>query len=809
MPALVIALAVAGIGAFATLLTMFVQSRTLQPQTVLHRARIEMAARRFELARRLAMSAPIDTHATPQLEAERQWLLGEIQFSQAESLSDPRVRRKTYERSVRHLELSVQLGLPPRLVADGQARLGLALYHAGRYAEAADQLELALKQQPARAREFWYPLAESQLRSGSAPSRALDSIDRLLDASDLSPSRRIDARLLRAEALAGNEQWAESEAELEQLATMEAAREPALLKGFQLRLEQIRRMLREPSDQADEATARGALRELIEQLNRQARQIPSQGEGPIRYLLGDALRLAGRNQESLMMLATVRQNRRGSGEAIAANLVELELYVGQGQLDEALETAGIIIREVGDVDGFDPTWITMDQFRQRLVDAIRQWQQARRFEQAIQLVRALPPLLPVVDALRLEGELYRDWAQALDDPPPDMPPGEMPPQRAEARSRYRSAGDALAAAAELKFESQQYSELLWSSIEAYQLGRAYERSLQLLEQYLHYEHRELRPRGLLAKGNALLAIAKPAAALTPLQDLVVDFPRDPLRFDARVTAALAQGELGEFTQASQLLEDNLYDPGLGPASPHWRQSLMLLGDMQYRQAYRRHLEVLEPRTSLQSAEEIRAALAANQPILESAIERLAEAVQRDAGKRSIRRAMYLCAQARRLAAQWPALQAAAPATLDVARRQLNQQKSELLEAALQDFQRLRIELNDLQENATLAEWERAILRNSYLAEADSLFDLARYEEAADAYRAATHRFLGEPLALEAMTQEARCYRELGRNDDAQRVLKQAEQILNAIAAERDVRFNQLTRYDRAGWDRLLSWMAAH
>jgi hypothetical protein len=453
--------------------------------------------------------------------------------------------------------------------------------------------------------------------------------------------------------------------------------------------------------------------------------------------------------------------------------------------------------------------MTLEQFQRRLIDAVRQWQQAGRYEQAIALVRALPPLIPLVDALRMEGETFRDWAKSLDDPTADGPPGEEPPMAAAARDRYRHAGDAWAAAAQLRFEQQEYSELLWSSIEAYQLGRAYERSLRLLNDYLQYEFRELRPRGLLAKGRALLATDRPSDALAPLEDLVIDFPRDPLRFDARVVSALAQGELGQYTAASQSLEENLHDPGLAPSSPHWRDSLLLLGDIHYRQAFQRQLEILEPRAPDRTGEEIRAALAENQPVLLAAIDQLDEARQRDPEKRSIRRAAYLCGQSRRLAAQWPALQSVAPETLDGARRQLNQQRASFLEAALLDFQQLRVELNDLAEQTPLADWEQSILRNSYLAEADTLFDLGRYQEAAEAYRGATHRFLGEPLALEAMAQEARCYRELRRPDEARRVVKQAQQILDAIPADRETQFLGVTRYDRAGWNRLLALLARY
>ena len=102
--------------------------------------------------------------------------------------------------------------------------------------------------------------------------------------------------------------------------------------------------------------------------------------------------------------------------------------------------------------------------------------------------------------------------------------------------------------------------------------------------------------------------------------------------------------------------------------------------------------------------------------------------------------------------------------------------------------------------------EQTILRNSYFAKADVLFDQGKIDEALTAYSAATSRYQHEPEALEAYLQIAACYRRVGRHAEARGTLEQARVVLARIKPEKN--FTKTTPYSRDEWTRLLTWLSA-
>jgi tetratricopeptide (TPR) repeat protein len=302
-----------------------------------------------------------------------------------------------------------------------------------------------------------------------------------------------------------------------------------------------------------------------------------------------------------------------------------------------------------------------------------------------------------------------------------------------------------------------------------------------------------------------------------LTDLIEEYPRDSLRYEARLLSAVARAELGEVEVPRQQLEQNLEEERLSPESPVFRDSLYVLGELLYRQALREHLKLTEPKPIVgriapgdQPAADVAQAFHANQELLNQAIQRLYEAEVRDRrfdnGQRA-RRAAYLYAEANRLAAFWPTIQANHPDTIDSARRQLERSRNEYLTVAQNTFSALRKELaSDVGEQTDLLPWEEGMLRSCYMGIGDTLFDMGEYELAAEAYQTTSQEYLNEPVALEAMLQQSRCYQQLGKNADAQLVFRQAARVLERMPAEMDTRFAETTRYDRANWQSLLTWL---
>ena len=126
-----------------------------------------------------------------------------------------------------------------------------------------------------------------------------------------------------------------------------------------------------------------------------------------------------------------------------------------------------------------------------------------------------------------------------------------------------------------------------------------------------------------------------------------------------------------------------------------------------------------------------------------------------------------------------------------------------LQAAIDGYSNLITRLSE-QQDAQHWPTEAAILRNCYFGRADALFDLGRYDEAIQAYSAATNRYQHDPESLEAYVQIASCHRRLGRISEARGTLEQARVVLQRIRPDAD--FARTTRLARQDWVHLLDWL---
>jgi hypothetical protein len=460
-----------------------------------------------------------------------------------------------------------------------------------------------------------------------------------------------------------------------------------------------------------------------------------------------------------------------------------------------------LMREIGDQQGFQPGEVSFSDFRQRLTNSLEQLRQLGKFEHAIDTARTLPPVFEPTEALIQEAVSYQQWAEATQIDGSNLSDEAARGAARLARSRYRAAGDAYAQAAALMFDSEEYLPTQWLAIKAYQDGRHFSRSIALLEPYLRYEQRRRQPRGLVAYGRALLAEGDSEEAIDALTTCIAEFHRDPLRYDARLLAALAYSEIGDLDTARQLLTENLQDGDLAPQSPAYRDSLFTLAELLYQRGYRTYLEA-ERSDPPQRIELLRG----NQTTLEEAVLYLDKAVERYRWNPRAESAAYMSARTHILASRWPRIESESPEILDAARRALRTRADAQLQVALDGFNQLRQHLLSREDERGLPRREQQLLRNCYVAEADVLREMGRLDAAAIAYQAIEVRYMNEPTSLEAIIGRASCMRELGRTEDANSLIQLANVVLGRIPQEWDGKFEQTTRYDRSGWEELLGWM---
>ena len=89
---------------------------------------------------------------------------------------------------------------------------------------------------------------------------------------------------------------------------------------------------------------------------------------------------------------------------------------------------------------------------------------------------------------------------------------------------------------------------------------------------------------MIGLGRSLLALNRIEQALEPFQECIEFHTKDPAVYTARLLGADAYLRLNKYQQARALLEDNLYHGELTPRSNEWRDSLFMLGRIDYEES---------------------------------------------------------------------------------------------------------------------------------------------------------------------------------------------------------------------------------
>ncbi|MGV3484041.1 MAG: hypothetical protein ACO1RT_06470 [Planctomycetaceae bacterium] len=820
-PTLLTVAAVTTVVGFAALFATWFRASIDPGIATLQIAQRQFVLGHFKTAADLAQQATLGPDAPEDAVVLREYVIGAGLANEALTLSDAKQRRADLHVAIPHLETASR-AWPGGREDEGDQLLGMALFQVGDYAAAISPLRKCIDRNPTVRKKLIPTLATCYLHGEKDAAReAIALLDELDPESLTLPGLRDEIEALRAQCLWRLSRFAEARKVLGEIqqrisSNLVDADPAAVLMATKVNLhlaivdvsEAMERFGKGSStDVAPRPEAIKFLAPAMERLAILRRDASPEVASQASLWAARGYACAGQPSESLGLLSVVRQQQPFDGANIAAGIEEIEWLANAGRGEESLQTVRYLLREIGSEQDFDGSRIDLTSFRRRLVAALQTLRQKERFEHCVAIARALPTLLPAADAYFEEAITHQQAAErsltAARTPTGDLRPAEL----AAAKKSYRAAGDAFVASAKLRFDTDAYCTTLWSAIDAYQSCGQFALCVDLLDDYLRYEDRRRQPRALLALGKARLAIGETEPALIPLETCIAEFPRDPLRYDARLYAAFAHAEAQRFTEAKALLDANLTDGGLTPESEIWRESLFTLGELLFRQGHEAHLLWdLAPPPPDPAHQASMANLREKQPLLDEAILRLREAATRYWPDPRAKYAAYLQARAHKMAAVWPLLQADSADTLDAAKRQLRQQADQHLTAALAGFVALRQDMATGEEEQPLSETQRAMLRNCYVAEADTLFDLKRYEEASDAFRAVSLRYMNEPPALEAMLGQSRCLHQLKRDREARLVIRQAAVVLSRIPPDADDEFLKTSRYDRKRWEELLTWL---
>lgn len=824
LPSLLVA-GIAALGMFATLFSVWYRSATPEFDERLRIAMDEYITGRHGIAYGIAEQVEPDIESDVTGYQTREFLLGATGVHLALAEPDPRrVRLKLHE-VLPPLKALYPYDYPTGRSAEAKRLLGLGYSLLGQFEEAIPPLRDSILEDPTQKIELLPLLVENQLRAGEAfLSEAQEGIDELLATRELGENTRNTVLLLKARLAATQGDFDSA------YQAIDMVTDPALIDQRDYWRADI--IIHQAKSMIDKATPRG---EVID-----SRAIPSDARekidqaidildgiyrrndlemGPAaQYLAANAYLVIGKQNEALSLFATLRQSARDEPEVIAAGISEVELLADRGEFDDCLQTVQVIVRDIGDPQGFDPQIMGLAELQQRLLEVPLHMWDADAYETAQQYGESLIPVVSKDFTEAIVAETFQRWGDQLQRKAAEGKEAEVRLQdEMLAREKYCLAGEHFTEVARLRYTQANYTDALWQAIQSFQMGRDFPRSLELLDDYLAYEDRIRLPRGLLAKGKALLSLGQPKKALQPLLDCIESYPRDPLGDEARLLAATALLEEGNTEKPREMLDQNLYGGQLSPENQIFRDSLFVLGEALYRKAYFEHVRIITPTYTRGRLEpgvtpdtETAKALEANQQVVDEAIAQLEEVIYRDAKHGNPERALratYLKAQSHRMAAFWPSIQAGDPNTLEPSRRRLKEQTKEHLENALGLFGELRESLLHGQTvSGKLDATEQAMLRNCFMGIADTQYDLGQYAQAASEYQRASQEFLNDPLALEATMGEALCYSKLGKFDEEKRLYRRAEDTLSRIPAESEGRFERITRYDRDQWSSLVQWL---
>jgi len=716
--------------------------------------------------------------------------------------------------SEEHLQKSKKIGFPRGYEGLGNFLLGKVLVMLFRGSEAMEPLDAAIAE--------W-------------PSGRVDSLERLIDielAEEKPDFELLRERLHQWDALAG---LTKDERELAGIKRIEVE----LAAGQSDAAEQVAKSVPDDSRYAVNAKYLMALTELKHQQSLATQNKPEfesilkvMQDVSRELIVDNRTRRRSKYYSGLIYLtieqpiaamttfSALRQEFPQTVESTAATIEEIQALIALNRYEDASRTLKLLTDQFGDLSWYQNHWMPLKAMRDRTNELGQELVKAKAYPELISFAEHLPPFNERVDKLKLLAVGYQRWALSLKEKALGIDP--LLDIRNAKRTRESDAStderqqQLFSKAAQFfkelaihELRSPEYSDLIWSAIDSSQAAGELTQSNAMIANNMAYEPRDRQPRSILKIAENHFAMQELESALIQLQRCINQHPEHPLSYQARLNAARILSEQSQFDQAIDYLDKNLYASQLTPESPVWRESFFELGKIHFQRGEKQHAEgdaLQYETTSLQKNKRIEKLEASNTQFIKS-IACLEEWIKRYPEDSRRFETMYAIGQAYQMAAQWNTVQINEKLlNSDEQIRSRVQEKRKLLDSARKTFKEIRDGMNSSKDLAVLDVAQQRLLRNSYFAEADLMFQSKDYEGALATYRNIANRLANEPEAMEALSQAADCLKRLGREEESRRVIAQARHVLEQIPAQRDQQFVSFTRFSRNEWSKHLDWM---
>ena len=832
-------------------------SKTHQPPSakkILAETLKAVNAKQLDDARHALAEIPAMAKLTSVEQAQTLYLMGRIVAYDAEAHGSSHDARVLYLVAARYFEEARERGLPESLEPDGMWQLGRCLFASRQYAECLPTLRATLKLGDAHRYEINRMAALASLRATPPNLKSAQQYSQAaLELPHLTTDQREETTLLNAQILLQRHEFPACRPFFEQIPTTSVHHGEALIGRAHSLLLEGKQALHSGEDNIDYEAARSRIREaltILEPLQQHLQQFVSEQSLPEQSLTEQSLPEQPLPEPSLSEQALSAaagyltglcylelDDREAATKwfddtvdycysdaaAFASRLNWAEMLLESENYVEALTFFKDLVDQVPSLEAYDNVWVPLPELRERLRDALQDYLDANEYAAALELCHRGEKILAADVRIEVEANAHRAWGDSL-LLEAETGPRHDSQKEIEARRHFRQAGEAFSQLTAFRFTAPSFTDCLWNSGECYLLGQNFDAAIVMLRQFLEHAPLPKRPQGLVGLGEARLSLGRHHEALQSLEECIVLHPKHPETYKARLLASQAYQELAQrrpaadapdtaaqraaaIAKAKQLLRDNLgINDELAPSSEPFRKTKFAYGMLLYREGI--NVETSPAGVAATEDEQRKqelATLSAANTLFQEAIVELGEAVTRYPDAPEATLAQFQLAEAYRHAAKLPEANLKWEQT-SRGRTAMKQDRETLITNAADTLALLQKRLEEAQGTDALSNVEVAVLRNTRFMYPDTLYALGKYEQAIEAYTAAIHRYKDGPESLDALVQIAICQRRLDAPDDARTTLQQAKVMLNRLK-DSNMTFEKTTRYSRAEWDSLITWLA--
>ncbi len=769
------------------------QPETPQPADLFAQMLEKLEERQWLAARDLAKSLEEQHYRPDDFGGGVEYVLGMVAFRLTET--DPHSDlAPQYAVAASYLREAERQALPAKYRPEWAYACGKSLFQSLAVAAARPLLEEAVETNPARRVDAAKLLAELYLdpswKSPELLAKALTLNAEVLKASEQNATAKDAALLQKAEILLSLNRAVEAEAVMSEISDLQAQNQVGRLLKARILLKEQR------YPEALEILVALTGDDLLDQ------QVPRQA----LYLAGWAAEQhsersdtnesekseSHQRAEDFYQKTIVRFER--SDEGLVAELSLARLQQQDGAHEKALRSFGAVLRTVRKPEEFRNRWLSIEQFRQRILAAWTNWSESGRFAEAIALSEMLTPLFPRDQAMELAARAHQRSAESLTAELAEASMTQRSQREEERRRRWRESGIAYAKLAELRRDKDDFAEALWSSAEHARLGYDFPRALRQYDQYRLEATEAMRPVATVRRAEVLIDLDRYEEAAVELASVVKNSPTNPAAYLAQLLVGQCALEDGRVEDAEAAWRAMLASDRLSPTASEWRDASYRLGRLLTDTAgqLKRQADRLRgpEAVTMWTKVEVRTG---------EAVRRWEEFLARNPQSEQLPEARYylgksLLLRAAALHRQWEL------AETDNARAQTKAVRDRTWVRALEQFQLVRDQLAPQAQLDRLSEVETRILQNAWFEIPQTQFLLGHYQEAIAGFSAAASRHPQDVRVLAAYVQMAQAYAQLGKAVEARSMLEQAKVILDQQQIPATAFLAPTTNLSRSEWE---------